>query len=317
MKARSGLIDLIIVVSISFLLSTVASPSHGVTVDRVLATVDNEPVTLSDYVLFAKSLGKKTDKELVDDRVLRKLIEEKVILSEAKRRGMEMGGPEADKMLAQVWKESALSAEELDAELAKEGVNPERYRRLMKDKMTALKLTEIEVDSRVTVTEKEIENAYATNKSDYVVTPAQVEVKAIFMKLGRDASATEITDLKRRALRIVSQLRRGDNFEVMVDRYSDEPLKSKRGVLGEFQRGTLIPELDKKAFSMNAGDISDPLWVKEGVYILKLVSRSDDRIKSLGEVREELYKHLYSQHKERIYSDWMKVLWEKASITIN
>jgi parvulin-like peptidyl-prolyl isomerase len=316
-KARSVLIDRFVAVSIAFLFLAVAAPSHGVTVDKVIATVDKEPVTLSDYILFARSLGVETDKELVDERVLRKLIEEKVILCEARRRGIETGDSEADKMLGEARKEGALSVEEFETELAKEGMNLERYRRLMKDKITALKLVEVEVDSKVAVTDKEIENAYTANRNDYVATPAHVEVKAIFMKLGEGASATEITDLKRKAVRIASQLKEGDNFEAMVNRYSDEPLKSKRGMLGVFQRGALIPELDKKAFSMNAGDISDPLWVKEGVYILKLISRTDDGFKSMGEVREEIYKHLYAQHRERIYSDWMKVLWEKSSITIN
>jgi len=285
--------------------------------DKVLAVVDKEAVTLSDYILFAKSLGIAADKETVDERTLGKLIEEKVILHEAGRRGMEAGDSEADKMIEEVRKESGLSRGEFEGELAKEGMNLQRYRTLMKDKMTVLKLVDADVDSKVIVTDKEIENAYNANKRDYVISPALAEVKAIFLRLGEGATATEVTDLKRKVLQISLLLKKGDNFEAVVNRYSDEPLKSKKGKLGEFQRGALIPELDKKAFSMNAGEISDPIWVKEGVYILQLVSRTDEKFKSPGEVREEIYKHLYAQHKERIFSEWVRVLWEKSSITIN
>ena len=305
------------IVTCIILLLLAAAPSHGITMDKVLAVVDKEAVTLSDYILFAKSLGIAADKETVDERTLGKLIEEKVILHEAGRRGMEAGDSEADKMIEEVRKESGLSRGEFEGELAKEGMNLQRYRTLMKDKMTVLKLVDADVDSKVIVTDKEIENAYNANKRDYVISPALAEVKAIFLRLGEGATATEVTDLKRKVLQISLLLKKGDNFEAVVNRYSDEPLKSKKGKLGEFQRGALIPELDKKAFSMNAGEISDPIWVKEGVYILQLVSRTDEKFKSPGEVREEIYKHLYAQHKERIFSEWVRVLWEKSSITIN
>jgi len=142
-------------------------------------------------------------------------------------------------------------------------------------------------------------------------------VKAIFLRLGEGATATEITDLKRKALRITSRLRDGDNFGALVNRYSDEPLKGKGGKLGEFKKGTLIPELDKRVFSMKVGEMSDPIWVREGVYILKLEDRAEDGFKPLGEVRQEIHKRLSSQHKERIFSEWLKVLWEKSSVTMN
>ena len=317
MKVQSGLLDRIITVFFALFFLAAAAPSRGVTVDKVLATIDKEAVTLSDYILFAKSVGVVPNKEALDERVFRRLIEEKVILHEAARRGMATGDAEADKGVEEVRRAEGLSPEEFERELAKEGMNLQRYRTLMKDKMTAMKMVEADVDSKVAVTDKEIENAYNMNKKDYLSSPAWVETKAIFLRLGEGVTVTELTDLKRKALHISMELRNGAEFDALVERYSDEPLKSKKGVLGRFEKGALIPELDKKAFAMSAGEISDPIWVKNGVYILKLVSRSDDTFTPLRDVREEIYKRLYSQHRERIYSDWMKALWEKASITIN
>jgi parvulin-like peptidyl-prolyl isomerase len=317
MRAETLLIHRSVVLLIILLLSSGSPLSYGMTVDRVLATIDKEAVTLSDYLVFAKTLGIPVDKETVDERVLRKLMEEKVIIHEARKRGMGTSDSEADKMIEEVRKENALSQEDFEKELIKEGTNIERYRNLMKEKMTTLKLVDAEVDSKVVVTDKEIENAYNADKRDYLVSPAQVEVKAIFLRLAEGATVTEITDLKRKALRIAARLKGGDNFEALVNRYSDEPLKSKGGKLGEFKRDTLIPPLDRKAFSMKAGEISDPIWVKDGVYLLKLEDRTDDKFRTLEEVREDIRKRLYSHHRERIFSEWVRVLWEKASITIN
>jgi parvulin-like peptidyl-prolyl isomerase len=301
----------------SLLLSVVVASSYAFTVDRVLATVDKEAVTLSDYFLFAKTLGVQSEKDSVDEKTLRKLIEEKVILQEAKRRGIEASDSETERMIEELRKESGLSREDFEKELIKEGTNIQRYRGLMKEKVTAMKLIDAEVDSKVAVTEGEIEAFYHTEWRDFLVSPARVDLKAIFLRLSEDAAATEITDLKRKALHITARLKQGDSFEAMVNRYSDEPLKGKGGNLGEFGRGTLLPQLDERAFSMNVGETSDPIWVREGVYILRLEGKVDDIFRPLSDVRQEIQRRLSSQRREQILNEWVRILWEKASVTIN
>lgn len=317
MKARSFLFRSFVAVLLAALFLACAVPSHGMTVDKVLATVDKEPVTLSDYLLYAKSLGVAAEKDRVDERLLRQLIEERVILLEAGRRGIETSDAEADRMLEEVRKESGLSPEGFERQLAQDGTNVQHYRSLLKARATATKLVESEVNPKVHVSEKEIEDFYRTDRSDFVNSPSQVEVKAIFFRLEEGATVTEITDLKLRALQVAARLKAGDDFDMLVDRYSNEPLKSKRGRLGRFKRGTLIPQLDKEAFSMKVGDVSDPLWVREGGYIIKLEEKSEEGYKPLADVRAEIYKRLFEQRKEKIFSEWVKLLWEKTAITIN
>ena len=111
-------------------------------------------------------------------------------------------------------------------------------------------------------------------------------------------------------------LRDGENFERLVDEYSDEPLKSHRGVLGRFARGALITPLDQKAFSMKEREISDPIWVGDGVFILQLISRSDETFKPLHQVKQTIYDTLFKQRREKVFNDWIKALWEKASVRI-
>jgi parvulin-like peptidyl-prolyl isomerase len=315
-KVRSFLFRSFVAFLPALFLAGVA-PAFGITVDQVLATVDKEPVTLSDYLLYARSLGMPAEKDRVDERVLRQLIEERVILLEAGKKGIETSDAEADRMLEEVRKESGLSPEGFERQLAQDGTNLQRYRSLLKARATATKLVESEVNPKVHVTEKEIEDFYQADRSEFVSSPAQVEVKAIFFRLEEGATVTEITNLKLRVLQVAARLKAGDDFDMLVDRYSDEPLRSKRGRLGRFKRGTLIPQLDKQAFSMKAGEVSEPLWVKEGGYIIKLEEKSGEGYKPLADVREEIYKRLFEQRKEEIFSEWVKLLWEKASITIN
>lgn len=309
-------ISLILVVSISISLLTAPDHSHGFTMDRVIATIDDEAITLSDYQRFVKSIGAIDQASEVDEGVLRRLMEERVILHEAIRRGVEANDGEVNSMIEEFRKDNALSQEDLERELAKEGISLRNYRKLIRDKIVSLKLVGMDVDSTVEITDKEVENFYNANKRDYVSDPDRVEIQAIFLKLGENATVTEITDLKRKALKIAAQLKNGDSFEVLLNQYGDEFLKNKEGKLGEFERGALIPKLDEKAFSMREGEVSDPIWVKEGVYILKLIHKTGEKFRPMGEVKGEIQKLLYSQKRDRLLNEWIKTLWERSSITL-
>lgn len=284
--------------------------------DKVLAVVDKEVITLSDYIVYANFTGAKVTAD-VNEALLKQLIEEKVMLHEAYARGIEISDAETDTILEKMNKEDGLSQGELEEELMKDGINFTSYRKGVKERLCALKLIGSEVDSKVFVTEKEIEQFYNENKRDYIARPALAEVGAIFLRLNEDATVTEITDLKRRALRIAEELRNGENFESISNCYNEEQLREKQGRLGEFQRGALIPQLDMKVFSMGEGEVSGPIWVKGGVYIVKLFKRTDDEFKPLEDAKDEIYGHLFTEKREKIFNEWLKSLWEKAFITIN
>ncbi|MEW6001760.1 MAG: peptidylprolyl isomerase [Nitrospirota bacterium] len=293
-----------------------ANLSYGVTVDGVLATIGNEVITLSDYQQYVKSTGNAENIDEVDKELLKKLIEERIILNEAMKRGIEASNAEVEKRIEEFKNLNSLSQEDLEKALNESGMNISNYRKLMRDKMISLKLLDMEVDSKIILRDKEIEDFYIANKKDYLGHPEKVEIKAILLSLRENAYITEITDIKRKVLTIMGLLKEGEGFDSLVNRFSDEPLKSQGGRLGEFVRGELIPTLDQKAFSMKTGEISEPLWFDEGVYIIQLANRTEESFKSLEEVKEEIREHLYKQKREKIFNQWVSALWEGSHITL-
>lgn len=294
-----------------------AANTYGVTVDRILATIGEEVITFTDYQQFVKGIGDIENKNVVDENLLKRLIEDKIILQEAKRKGIEAADTEIDRTVEEFKAQNGLSQEDLEKFLKEEDMSIDRYRKILRDRIMLSKLLNIEVDSKVIIKDKEIEDFYNKNKNDFLITPEKVEINAIFLRLKEGASVTEITDLKRRALKIVALLQGGDNFERLVDEYSDEPLKSQRGILGNFVKGALIPPLDNKAFSMKKEEISEPIWVKEGVYILQLINKSSEGFKTFEEVKGKIHNYLYEQKREKLFNEWIKTLWERSSVTTN
>ncbi len=293
---------------------------HGLTMDRVLASVNNEIITLADYKKFIEVIGEIShgkDKGAIDDDLLKKLIEEKLIVQEAKRRGFEAGDDEITEMMEEFKSQNSMTQEDLEGFLEEASIELSDYRSMLKDQILSSKLVGSDIDSKIIVREEEIEEYYVANRREFLESPERVEVKAVFLRLREGASVTEITDLKRRALKISGLLKEGENFSRIVEEYSDEPLKSQEGLLGVFTKGTLISPLDMEAFSMQEGDISEPIWVGEGVYILYLEKRVGESFKSLDEVRKYVYDTLSLRKREKVFNEWIKTLWEKSSVRIN
>jgi peptidyl-prolyl cis-trans isomerase SurA len=315
MSDRSYPVLYALALTVSFLLLFTGN-SRGTTVDRILATIDDQVITLADYKLFNKGLKDKLSDDSIDEKVLRELMEEKVIALEAKRRGMEAPDGEVEKMIEVFKAQNNLSGDDLETFLKDDGIDLGKFRTIVRERILISQILSSDVDAKVLITEQELEEFYVSRKREFIDNPEYVELNAIFFLLRENSSLTEITDMKRRALRIVALLREGDNFERLVDEYSDEPLRSHKGALGKFARGALIPPLDRKAFAMKEGEISDPIWVGDGVFILQLIRRSDEAYKPLDQVKKTVYDALFRQKREKVFNDWIKALWEKASVKI-
>jgi parvulin-like peptidyl-prolyl isomerase len=291
--------------------------SYGRVVDRVLATVGGEAITLADYQKFVRTAGGGDINETVEQDMLKKMIEEKIILQEARRKGVEVSDAEIDNTINEVKQQYGLSPDDLEKMLQEEGTTLAAYRATTRESIMISRLIDNEVDAKVFVEEQEIDEYYRANQREFVSSPETVEVKAIFLRLREDASVTELTDLKLKSLRIASLLQEGENFDGLLYEYSDEPLKSNEGILGQFIKGALVPPLDSVAFTLREGETSSPVWVSEGAYILQLVQRNSEQYKTLAEVKEEIRNRLHTQKREKIFNDWLKTLWEKSFVTIN
>ncbi len=290
---------------------------YGLTVDRVLATVGDEVITFAEYRQFVKGLDEVWNKDVVDEKILRKLIEERIIVREAKRKGLEASDSEVGKMVSEFKSQNGLSQADLESFVKDEGMSIGSYQKILRDKVLISKLVGDEVDSKVIIGDREIQEYYDKNRKEFIGSPENVELKGIFLRLKEDASLTEITDLKRRALKITAMLRDGYDFGGLVDEYCDEPFRGQEGIMGKFSKGALIEPLNSIAFSLKEGETSDPIWVSDGAYILQLVAKGKETFKPLDDVKGDIYEKLYKQKRDKLYSEWIKALWEKSSVTIN
>lgn len=280
--------------------------SYAATVDKILATVNDEFITLSDYRFYLKREG-YLQSDGVDEGILKQMIEERLLLREARNRGITSSDTEVDEMISEIANERGISRDEIIGLFKGEKKN---YKDFLRDKIVPLKLIKEEVDSKVVINEGDIEQFYNEHREYYRKEPEMVEIETLFMALPQDASVTEITDLKLKTLKVLKVLKEGNDFEGIARRYGE--FRS----LGRFERGALLNPLNDVAFSLKEGEISNPIWTGEGAYIIRVVKKLETTYQPLEDVKTQIFKILYDNKRAELLNGWLKRLWEGASISM-
>ncbi len=155
--------------------------------------------------------------------------------------------------------------------------------------------------SGIEVKDEEIKDYYV-NHQDNFKTPEKVRASHI------------LVDSEDKANNILDQLNNGMSFEEAARKYSNCPSKENGGDLGEFTRGQMVQEFEDAAFSMNQGQISEPVKTQFGYHIIKLISREEAGITPLEDVKEQIQNHLMALKQQQKFTDKANELKGKYDI---
>lgn len=149
--------------------------------------------------------------------------------------------------------------------------------------------------SQVTLSEDEIRDYYETNLEDFK-SPKTVEARHILLKLSQDASAEDVAAAKEKIENILKMAKEDQNFAELAKQYSEGPTKDKGGYLGTFRKESMVKPFADKAFSMKAGEISEPVRTRFGWHLIKVEKVNPAGTKSFRDAKAEIQKKLQDEH---------------------
>src|SRR3954469_9418148 len=146
-----------------------------------------------------------------------------------------------------------------------------------KRKIRFLTIDQEAMRAKASVTGQQIERSYNDNIQQYS-TPEQVRASHILLKTeGKDDAA-----VKKQAEDLLAQIKKGANFEELAKKNSqDEASAAKGGDLDFFNKGQMVPEFDKVAFSLQPGQLSDLVKTSYGYHIIKVTDKRPASQKTL------------------------------------
>ncbi|MBN2647244.1 MAG: SurA N-terminal domain-containing protein [Thiotrichales bacterium] len=174
-------------------------------------------------------------------------------------------------------------------------------------KVDYLELSQADLAASITPTEEEISQFYQENQSLFT-TPEQREASHILIRMQVGDEASEQKALQK-IQEIQAKLKAGEDFAELAKTQSEDPGSAiSGGELGRFEQGMMVPEFDQAVFSMQEGQISEPVKTEFGYHLIALKKILPQQIAPLEEVRSEALAQLKSQQAEKRYYELLETL---------
>jgi peptidyl-prolyl cis-trans isomerase D len=193
--------------------------------------------------------------------------------------------------------------------------NKARYANAVPERRKAryVLLTLPAVESQVQVTRDDLQRFYRERQDQFRVSE-EVSVRHILVKTpapGPDGKVDPkgVEAARARAQDILQQLQAGADFAALAGKYSEDPgSKDKGGLYEHVERGRMVAEFDKAAFSLPPGQLSGLVQTSYGFHILRVESHQQARLKSLDEVRGDIEPMVRQEKAVRVLENLVRNL---------
>jgi peptidyl-prolyl cis-trans isomerase SurA len=256
------------------------APSKVITVDRVVAVVNDEALTqyeVDDARRIVQQQLKQQKVEppapdVLDKQVLERLITQRALLQQAKEEGVKIDDTQVDRAIQRIAQENKLSADDFRKVLAQENIPYTKYRDDIRNEMIVQRLRERDVDSKVQVTDAEVDQYLATLKSQNAG-ETEYRLAHILVLVPEQASSDQIENRRQRAEEALRAVKSGADFAQIAASFSDANDALQGGSLG-WRSGARLPTVFADTVrDMKPGAISGVLRSAAGFHIVKLLEK--------------------------------------------
>jgi len=302
---------------------TIAFAAEPTVVDGMAAVVNGEVITYSqvralsapqEKVLRQQYTGQDLEKKLTEVRqlALRDLVDRRLVIQAFKKESYEIPDHIVDQRIQQIIRESFGG----DRNTFVKTLEAQNYtlgefkaKEMEKIIVGAMKSHNVKINQIISPVK--IEDYYRKHRDEFT-SKEQIKLKMIMISGHQDTASAPAQ--KELAEEVLGKLAAGAEFEQMAQMYSEDSTKDNGGDWGWIERKTLAEPLEKFAFNMPVGRISNIVNYAGNYYILKVEDKHGGSTKSLAEVRSDIEKKLVQEEAQQIQERWLASLREKAYI---
>lgn len=303
------------------------SPYGGETVEDIVARVNDQIITRSDYDRVLKQADDEARQrgdslqQIAEGHkdLLRDLIDQQLWISKGKELDVNVD-TEVVKQLDEIRKKYNLaSLEDLEKAAKEQGISFEDFKANIKNQLMTQAVMRQEVGRRVQVTPGEAERFYQAHKQDYAQAES-IRLSEIMVSTGNgDAGSDDpqkLATASAKAEDIEAKLKAGANFDQLARTASDGQTAAEGGDMGKFGRGQLNKVFEDKTFGLKAGEFTEPIRTKQGYVIFKVVEHIPGGVQPYKEVQEQVEEAYYMSKMQPAIRSYLQTMREQAYIQI-
>lgn len=289
-------------------------------VERIVARVNSEIITQREYdrekaqlreELAQQYSGADLDARVNDEskNLLRNLIDTSLMVQKAKDEDVNVEAGIV-KRLDQIRKQDNLATiDDLQKDAEQQGVNWEDFRDKIRRQLLMQEVISRDVGSRIIVTREDAQKYYAEHKEDFKSTGV-VHLAEILISSDKHKP----DEVETRVKEAMAELKGGAKWTEVVKKYSDDSTADQGGDIGPMKNSQLAPAIATALGKLDINENTDPIKIRTGYLILRLLERFSPGIPSFEEVEPRVQETLYNQRMEPKLREYLTQLRKDSYI---
>lgn len=301
----------------------------GALVDEIVARVNNQVITLSQYQKAQQELKEeitqdcqgcapdKIETEYNDQQkdLLRGMIDEDLLVDRAKDMDIDVSA-DVVKQLDQMRQQNHLATiDDLQKAVEAQGMDWQEYQDQIRRQLLQQRVISEEVMGRFDISSDEIQKYYDEHKQEFIL-PEEVQLAEIFLST-QGKSPEEIAAIRTKAEDLRNRVEKGEDFGEIARRYSEAPTAQNGGQFAQpFTRDKLAPEIADVVFKMDKEQITDVMQVQTGFDIFKVLDHTQAGLQPLDSVSNEIRYKLATGKADPAIRDYLAQLREENYVLV-
>jgi parvulin-like peptidyl-prolyl isomerase len=283
----------------------------GPAVDRVVASVDGDPITMREVKDFAAQHGEQIDTDNFGESetaktAVKALIGEKLLEQEVKKYDAKVDEDQVDRYITRLRTDRHLSDAEFRAQLQASGMSYDELRKRARLDLEKSMMIEEEVRAQINVPDSAVKAYYDAHKTDFTITKERLRISQILVALPANPTPAQVAAAQKKAAAIRARAVKGDDFGDLARLYSDDDSKSSGGELGWFAPGDVNDTILAAVKPLKPGEVSAPVRTSHGIHILKLEDHQVPGLVPLSDVKEQIRQELVDEQSAAALQKWVE-----------
>lgn len=318
-----------IIKSVIVLLSLLpAMSARGEIVDRIVAIVNEDAVTLSELDKEGRNLFQKiaseapanameTSMQKAREEVLSSLIDKLLVEQRAAELSLSVADDEVDKAIDRILVKSGMSIQAFRNDLERNGTNETDYRAALRWQILQSKLISYEIRSKIVITDEKIKEHYNNNFTKKSGDGFHIlQMGFLWSDSGVSHTAEEA---KIRAEETRKMVLEGKSFKELAKSFSDLPSAADGGDIGVFTEKELDDAMRGIILALKPGEVSQVVEIplKSGYQFLKLLSSKSGEIVEQApyeSVKDDIANLLHEEELTKQFNAWVTKIREESDI---